>query len=405
MVARTIYFRSIIFLLLITSCKTRSDLQISTISSYTEVYKNKTITTISAPTLENKKPNSIEISSTSTTDPIQKTQISIQTRVAKTQTQQIYLTQEALELIISPLNVDQIDKRTCFSFEPEDIQTFAISPKVDLIAVGLSYNSVIFLNKFPDLEFAKSIIGTQKLTNVIKRITISPAGDVIASGTYGGKINLWQLSNGKLINTLSGHKMEITGITFNPDGKILASGSFDHTIGLWNVSDGSLIQLLRGHKSFIQALAFSPNDNILASGGGGQSDSTIRLWDVENYKLLSVLENHIGGVYSISFSPDGNMIASAGADSVIRIWDVKNKKIINFLKGHKKGIISVHFSPDGKLLVSSGNDGKLRIWNVNSGELIKTIDSQSEWVFSDFSLDGRYIVTGGGGGLLCSWGL
>lgn len=59
-------------------------------------------------------------------------------------------------------------------------------------------------------------------------------GALLASGALDGAINLWQVSNGKLLKTLKGHTDNVLGVAFMKDGR-LASTSSDGTTRLWGV--------------------------------------------------------------------------------------------------------------------------------------------------------------------------
>ncbi|MHC5833923.1 MAG: WD40 repeat domain-containing protein, partial [Nostoc sp.] len=81
-------------------------------------------------------------------------------------------------------------------------------------------------------------------------------------------INLWDVSTGKAIKTLTGHSSPVYSVGFSPDGKTLASGSGDNTIKLWDVSTGKAIKTLTGHSSLVYSVGFSPDGKTLASGSG-----------------------------------------------------------------------------------------------------------------------------------------
>lgn len=56
-------------------------------------------------------------------------------------------------------------------------------------------------------------------------------------------LHLWDLRNGEVKKTLSGHTSKITSISFSGDGNTLASASyFDGTVLLWDLT--SIIQEL-----------------------------------------------------------------------------------------------------------------------------------------------------------------
>jgi WD40 repeat protein len=59
-------------------------------------------------------------------------------------------------------------------------------------------------------------------------VAFSPDGAILASGALDGAINLWQVSDGKLLKTLKGHTDNVMGVAFTKDGR-LASVSSDGT--------------------------------------------------------------------------------------------------------------------------------------------------------------------------------
>jgi len=60
-------------------------------------------------------------------------------------------------------------------------------------------------------------------------------GKLIAIGTSDGLIKFLNSENGKMINTLQGHTMWVTGVQFSPNGNLIASVSLDGTIRIWGI--------------------------------------------------------------------------------------------------------------------------------------------------------------------------
>ena len=52
------------------------------------------------------------------------------------------------------------------------------------------------------------------------------------------------------LSGISGHADLVILMTFSPDGRTLASASYDKTIKLWDVSSGKLLNTLSGHTDF-----------------------------------------------------------------------------------------------------------------------------------------------------------
>jgi WD40 repeat protein len=119
-------------------------------------------------------------------------------------------------------------------------------------------------------------------------IAFSPDSNQIALvGSPDGKVQIYDVQDGNLILTLSGHTQVVNQVVFSPDGKMIATGSNDTTIRLWNAQTGKLIRILEGHQGRVNRMAFSPDSTWLISGA---DDNTLRRWNVSDGKLLETLD-------------------------------------------------------------------------------------------------------------------
>ena len=234
----------------------------------------------------------------------------------------------------------------------------------------------------------------------VSSVSFSPDGATLASGSWDGTVQLWDVVTGEPIATLGGRESSGSSVSFSPDGATLASGSWDGTVQLWDVVTGEAIVTLEGHTSGVSSVSFSPDGSTLASGAG---DYTVRLWDVVTGEPIATLEGHTYAVYSVSFSPDGATLASGSLDGTVQLWDVVTGEPIATLEGHTHRVESVSFSPDGATL-ASGAGGTILLWDVVTGEPIATLEGHTSGVSSvSFSPDGATLASGALDGTILLW--
>jgi WD40 repeat protein len=109
-------------------------------------------------------------------------------------------------------------------------------------------------------------------------------------------------------------------VAFSPDGGILAASGEDGEVRLWEVSDRRLVSTLTGPPEIVYDLAFSPDGRTLATANG---DKTVALWDITNPASpvsLGSLTGPTGAVFSVAFSPTGNALAAGSQDGTTRLW-------------------------------------------------------------------------------------
>ena len=228
----------------------------------------------------------------------------------------------------------------------------------------------------------------------------TPDGKRIVSGGTDSNVRIWDATTGIAIMTLRGHKGPLREVAYSTDGRRILSASEDTTVKVWDAATGDEIMTLRGHTDGIQSVAFSPDNTRIVSGS---KDKTIRIWDSTTGDKLEILQGHADAVLSVAFSPDGNIIAS-GSDRIIKVWDAVRGLEIETLVGHKGQVTSVVFSPDGRRIISGSNDRSLKVWNpaVNR-EYTILCGHTGEITSVSFSPNGKRLVSGSKDGLIKIW--
>src|SRR5262249_38124979 len=113
-------------------------------------------------------------------------------------------------------------------------------------------------------------------------------------------------------------------VAFSPDAKTLAAGGTYNAIQLWDVTTGQELpslsnpQVEEKHQSGIYALLFTPDGKTLvASDNFGK----IFFWDIATGRLNLEWKAHQFRVSRLALSADGNILVSMGATTAV-VWDV-----------------------------------------------------------------------------------
>lgn len=200
---------------------------------------------------------------------------------------------------------------------------------------------------------------------IVYQVIFSPDSLVLASAGQDNIVRLWDVGNEKLLphtlpehqgNALRGHQGDVYQVVFK-DNRTLITASEDNTIKLWSWSDGKLLDSLEGHRGEVFGIDISPDGKELASAS---ADRSIKRWDLEN--RIRVLP-HDNRVNDVAFHSGGDIIATSGSRR-IKLWH-KNGSKLTELPTDDDNVLSVEFSPDGQLLASAGTNGKLHFWKFD----------------------------------------
>ncbi|ORX95604.1 WD40-repeat-containing domain protein [Clohesyomyces aquaticus] len=201
-------------------------------------------------------------------------------------------------------------------------------------------------------------------------VEVSEELDLICSGDGNGKILLWSLSRGNMLDTVDAHDASIFG--FSLEARNLVSVSRDRTAKLWRIL-GDLPEprrlkhrcTLTGHEWPILAVKFHESRVITTS------KDCLRIWSVEDGSCLEKMSN-FASIWEFDIIPKSErlQIVCACTNSRLRIYDLTGKKETACLMGHEgvARIVKVLASPSvpGHKIISAGYDGTVRIWVLDA---------------------------------------
>jgi WD40 repeat protein len=168
-----------------------------------------------------------------------------------------------------------------------------------------------------DAKTGKELHHLNKQRRLMNAVAFSPNSRLLAAEGDNNTIQLWDAITGQEQLKLSdaGHTRSLA---FSPDGKVLASAQDgagfdgDGSICLWELTSGKKLHMVQGHKGMILSVSFSPDGKQLASGG---LHGTVMLWDVQTAKSLRTFKNAEDWIQGVTFAPNGQtLVAGAPMD-------------------------------------------------------------------------------------------
>jgi WD40 repeat protein len=227
--------------------------------------------------------------------------------------------------------------------------------------VHAASGNLVFTIPVPEGPVGKSRVELDERHGIVRSLTVSPDGKLLAAGFSQGSIAIWNAATGDGLRTLAGHAGEndagrdVHSLAFSSDGRTLVSGGFDATIRFHDTATGKETRMVRWNDSdatSVRCIQFLPGGAALVASG---YDGTIRFFEAATGKQTAQMDAHEGACWGLALSPDGRMMASGGLkDGRLRVWDVASRTRLAEMEGQPNGIMDVAFSPDGLAVASSG---------------------------------------------------
>ncbi|KAH7106050.1 WD40 repeat-like protein [Auriculariales sp. MPI-PUGE-AT-0066] len=251
------------------------------------------------------------------------------------------------------------------------------------------------------------------LPEKLSALAVDPAGTYCAGGTHTGRLFLWEIASGLLLNAFDAHYRQVTALCFSPDAAILCSGSEDSGISVWSMS--RLLDNSINPDGAMPAPYCTFNDHTLAvsdlyCGVGlfpslrlfsSSLDGSVKLWDIATRSILATFSfaspvSHLtvdpaervvfaasaehSQIYQVDLYTHGPARGSArsvvGAGETVHLGvDVeedKNLRLRVFSLGKATAITSLALDLPGTQLLAGGADGTVSVFDVASHQLLRT---------------------------------
>ncbi|CCU78349.1 unnamed protein product [Blumeria hordei] len=258
-----------------------------------------------------------------------------------------------------------LNSKTITDAHATDIFTLAVTRSHILSASGAS-SIKVYDTTDSEYPLSRTLTGAHPLG--CHHIVTSRNGNRAVSAGFGGEAKIWDygesegwVSAGDIVD---GNKVgEIWAIALSEDGLTLASTSYDGRINVWDLTNGhKKIREYETKGSFGLCIDMSRDGKLIASG---HENGAIYLFSIETGRMLHSLPGLVKPVRAVAFNPAATFLAASGDARIIALYDVNFGEQFASLTGHSTWVFSLDWNEKGENILSSSFDGKVKVWSVN----------------------------------------
>jgi WD40 repeat protein len=288
---------------------------------------------------------------------------------------------------ITPDNADQITLLA--SYGSGFASQLVWSPDGSEIAAATSHGIALFSTA--DFQF-KGLIPTSIM---LRCLTYSPDGSLLAGGGVDGKITVWKTSDFQMMNTLDASDQAVVALAFSPDNSALAASTWDHTIQVWNTSTWHKMVTLQGHLSTPTILQFSQDGKILFSFSPLEQVKRWNLAKGKQEKELYIGKDSLGNAALAGAFAGDTAYFAAAQNNLVRIKDTKKDTTLLLLSDFPERVTAVAMNTDtSQIAVVTGSH--LTVWNIENTRTSLVMEKEIEPAPDtiSFSPDGSQLLLG-----------
>ncbi|XP_056435237.1 WD repeat-containing protein 3 [Gadus chalcogrammus] len=229
-----------------------------------------------------------------------------------------------------------------------------------------------------------------------------PGDRQIILGTKSGKLQLFDLASGGLMENVAAHEGALWSLALSPDQRGIVTGGADKTVRFWD------FELVKGEESEQKRLTvkhtrtlqlgedvlcvkISPNQRLLAVA---LLDSTVKVFYMDTLKFFLSLYGHKLPVLCLDISHDSTLIITGSADRNVKIWGLDFGDCHRSLFAHDDSVMFLQFVPKTHLFFTAGKDKKIKQWDADKFVLIQTLEGHHREVWTlAVSPSGDYLVS------------
>ncbi|KAI4788122.1 hypothetical protein KUCAC02_036056 [Chaenocephalus aceratus] len=278
-----------------------------------------------------------------------------------------------------------------------DVRTLAFSSD-NLAVLSASGDTVKVWNR-STLQVIRTMVCEYALCSLFV-----PGDRQIILGTKSGKLQIFELASGSLLETVDAHSGALWSLCLAPDQRGIVTGSADKKVKFWEFelikdegSSSGQKRLTLNHTRTLQleedilCVKFSPDNRLLAVS---LLDCTVKVFYTDTLKFFLSLYGHKLPVLCLDISHDNTLIATGSADRNVKIWGLDFGDCHRSMFAHDDSVMFLQFLPKTHLFFTAGKDKKIKQWDADKFQLVQTLEGHHREVWClTISPNGDHIVS------------
>ncbi|QLG72258.1 hypothetical protein HG535_0C06130 [Zygotorulaspora mrakii] len=144
-----------------------------------------------------------------------------------------------------------------------------------LCSAGLDHCGIIW-----DIRSGKSTMILKGHAKPIYAVDWSPNGYTVATGAGDGTVKIWDLRKSSEEFTILAHNNVVSSVSFDKEhGNVLVSGGYDKKVNVFSCDNWIKLNSLEGHTDKVLCSDISKDASFVISSGW---DRSIKLWKIDN---------------------------------------------------------------------------------------------------------------------------
>lgn len=218
-------------------------------------------------------------------------------------------------------------------------------------------------------------------------VATSADGQKLALAGDDKLVRIYQIANGQVLQTLTGHATAATSVSFSQDGSRLASLTGSAELIVWDATSGQLLESLTEATLTAAVFDFQLDRLLTGDKAGVIMQRPLR--------FARHLEGNQQAITSLLFHSNGQTVFATSKDGSFRGYSTGNGQQ-TFATNHGAAINALAMSPNEQVLATAGENNVVRLWQTNGGgfgpQQLAGFPGPVKSVA--FALDGEKVVAG-----------